>query len=422
MIAAMIPVMMSAVPFLLIFGFSIGAAAASVEFATSSAGSDVTGFLAGGELKNGSQQYSKVSLVFKEAQDLKRVEFVSCEKELKDGVDFFFDPGFRRAYVEGGVKKFKVDVPGEAVRSLAIVFGRNQDFCVKDFKFVPRSGKGSELSSPKFIDAKIKPSAENNELFDSRPQTVPSDMKETTIELASSQTFDRVRLWQSVSGEPAKGFSIGFDGAAAYAFETATSTGVQEFKFEKPVTAKKIVLKAKDGKLGELRFANGDEEFIPTSFFGASEDGKEPTQMRKIASTSFASMLDRELVSRLDDKETWIFRFRSDGTFFMRGYGDDISEARAFSALGSYTIEKPTKTGARLQLHGIRVPTALAWDGVLCPFECGGAIEKKTQMVSDVIELEEAKAGAVMVRNRAPVAKRTIPFSDLKSQNSAFED
>ncbi|MEK7357210.1 MAG: hypothetical protein AAB250_12225, partial [Bdellovibrionota bacterium] len=90
-----------------------------------------------------------------------------------------------------------------------------------------------------------------------------------------------------------------------------------------------------------------------------------------------------------------------------------------------------TGTVTKIDLGALRVaatlgvelhPTALAWDGVLCPFECGGAIEKKTQMVSDVIELEEAKAGAVMVRNRAPVAKRTIPFSDLKSQNSAFED
>ncbi len=187
-------------------------------------------------------------------------------------------------------------------------------------------------------------------------------------------------------------------------------------KLEKSITGKKIILKPSGGRLSEVRFANGEDEFAPMALV------RDEVELRAIASLNLGAMVDRELVARLDEKDAWLFRFRGDGTFFIRGYGESMDEARAFSAVGSYRIAKKTKAGAQFQLFGVRAPTAYAWDGTLCPFECGSALEKKDQLVGDLIELEATKAGAVMVRNRTAIAKRTLPFSDLKSQNSAIEE
>lgn len=387
-----------------------------LEFASFSRPADLSSFINGGELRNGSERYSKLSLVFKEPRDLKRVELESCDRELKDGVEFYFDPGFRRAFIEGGVKKIKVDVPPDPVKAVAIVFGRNQDFCVKALKLVPKKGNPEELKMARLAEAKFKPASIPGALFDSMPQTEPEDAKEMTIEFTQPQTLDRLRVWQGLASERAKSVSISIDGGAAQSFEVATSAGAQDLKLEKAATAKKVVLKQIGGRLSEVRFANADDEFIPSTL------ARDESDSRVIASTNLASMLDRELLARLDEKDAWAFRFRSDGTFFIRGYGENMSESRAFSAVGSYRIEKKTKTGAQLQLFGLRAPTAYAWDGTLCPFECGGVVDKKAQLVSDLVELEEGKAGTIMVRNRTSQAKRTLPFSDLKSQYSSIEE
>lgn len=405
---------------LFVLAASAGARAQTLELAAYSKGGDLSGFLSGGELRGGPEQYSKVSLVFKEPQNLKRIELDSCEAELKDGVEFFFDPGFRRSFIEGGGKKLRIDVPPDAVKSFAIQFGRNQDFCVRNLRLVqksaPKKGKAIELKAPRSVAATFKPSTGIAELFDSRPQTEPTQAKELSIEFAANQSFDRLRVWQGLGSEHATSLSVTADAGPAQTFEVATSTGVQELKLEKPVSPKKVVLKMKTGSLGELHFASGDEEVVP--MVSVQDD----SVLRAVASLGLSSVLDRELLARLDEKDAWIFRFRSDGTFFIRGYGDSISEARAFSVLGSFRVVKTTKKGAQLQLTGIRVPTATAWDGVLCPFECGETIGKRDQAVNDLIEIEDVKAGAVMIRNRTDLEKRTIPFSDLKSQNSAIEE
>ncbi|MES2966096.1 MAG: hypothetical protein V4760_19605, partial [Bdellovibrionota bacterium] len=48
------------------------ASAQKLELASFSGGADVAGFLAGGELRGGTEQFAKLSLVFAELQDLKR--------------------------------------------------------------------------------------------------------------------------------------------------------------------------------------------------------------------------------------------------------------------------------------------------------------------------------------------------------------
>lgn len=407
-------------PALLIFAvatsLSLASRAQSVEFASFGKTSDLSAFLSGGELRGGSETYSKLALVFREPREIKSVQFDSCDGEIKNGLEVFLAPGFRYHFVEGGTKKIKVETSSDPVKSIAIVFKRNRDFCVKNFKLVPRKGPAPALTAPEVVEAKLKPDAEITELLDSRPQTEPASFKEIAVEFASPRPIDRLRVWQGLGPSRAKSVGFAADGAPARVFEVATSSGAQDLKLESPVTAKKVVVTAKDGVLSELRFANGEQEFVPA--LPVSQE----TELRRIASSSLASMLDLELSARVDEKDVWLFRFRSDGTFFIRGFGEDMTEARAFSALGSYRIEKQTKKGARLRLYGVRVPTANAWDGVLCPFECGGAVDRRDVSIDEVVELEEAKGGAIMVRNRTARAKRTLPFSDLKSQNSAFEE
>ncbi|MES2966097.1 MAG: hypothetical protein V4760_19610, partial [Bdellovibrionota bacterium] len=69
------------------------------------------------------------------------------------------------------------------------------------------------MKATRLVEAKLKPSMGNGMLFDSKPQTEPEDSKESTIEFAQTQTFDRIRVWQGLSEDRAKSFSISIDGA-----------------------------------------------------------------------------------------------------------------------------------------------------------------------------------------------------------------
>ncbi|MES2855790.1 MAG: hypothetical protein V4692_08000, partial [Bdellovibrionota bacterium] len=80
--------------------------------------------------------------------------------------------------------------------------------------------------------------------------------------------------------------------------------------------------------------------------------------------------VDREYTNG-DKGELWRYRFRSDGTFFIRGYADDMSGAREFSAHGTYKISERSKKNAKLELEGFRYGTPQPWDGVVCSKDCG---------------------------------------------------
>ena len=391
-----------------------------------------------GDLKTGPEHFAKLALVFNEPMRIDKVLLKSCDgKDWSDGIDFFFAPGARHAFVEAGRHIANVTIPSgksEPIRSLSVVFGRNENICVNGLRVLDREGREMALTVAetwlgKLIQkVSVKPLADHDsttglEAFDSYPSTVGFFDKNWAFEFDTVRTFDRIFVWHSVAEPRAHALEISGDGgdsAKGYfaKVELAHANGIQEIKLKTPFKGQRLTLQSIDGGVGELRFGfeKNTARLQPVAFASS------PAAQEAFASVGLGQVIDRELAVRVDTDKLWLFRFRSDGTFFIRGFDDDMRIASALSAIGSYRILKIKKNSVELALNGIRAATPEPWDGALCPLDCGIAVDKRDVVVHDTVEIEATKTGSVMVRNRSPRSRRTLPFSDLKAVNGALED
>jgi hypothetical protein len=162
-------------------------------------------------------------------------------------------------------------------------------------------------------------------------------------------------------------------------------------------------------------------------------DGSEKMR-RAFAGPGLIDVIDRELSTK-NERENWLFRFRSDGTYFVRGFDDDYDKARAFSSIGTYDVKSSVQHKITLQLNGWRVSTPQAWDGIICPMMCGKSmktgstetnakVDAKTSAtpVSDEVVVESLKGEVFMMRNRTSASKRSLPFADLRVKLSTLDE
>ncbi len=136
------------------------------------------------------------------------------------------------------------------------------------------------------------------------------------------------------------------------------------------------------------------------------------TRESSFAKAGISPMLDSEIVPKSID-EGWIFRFRSDGTFFVFGDNDAVMGGAHFSAIGSFEISETLANSLRLKLTGVRFVTHGPWDGWYCGNSCGQRTVDGQTAVSEIIELQKLKTGGYFIRNRTEEKLRTIPFSDF---------
>lgn len=189
--------------------------------------------------------------------------------------------------------------------------------------------------------------------------------------------------------------------------------------------------------------------------------------------SGLAEVLDQELTYRSEsNSEKSIFRFRSDGTFFIFGPNYDDKTAGRFTALGKFqvervakndsstksnsesklnsspTIEAQSKTKSKsdlgavrmfnlkalsssakknmnkilIKLRGQRLVTPEPWDGFLCGALCGGRGLASANSVIDVnaiIAIEKTNSG-FFIRNRTDESKKSLPFSDIHVRASSL--
>ena len=238
---------------------------------------------------------------------------------------------------------------------------------------------------------------------------------------AEPQTIDRILVWNGdqsssrsfesvprlvqilISGGESKGEMLSLKPLA----------GVQEAHLQTPIHATRVTIKPLDsGTLSEIEFGGSGEVFIPwqsshTSDFALAFKG-----------SGVEKVLEHELETH-DEKDNWLFRFRSDGTFFVYGFDDGSRGARKFSGLGTYKVLSTEKNKIELELAGTRRATATAWDGYVCELACNEPEGRDLARIGDIVVIE--KAGTTyMVRNRTIPKKRTLPFSDMRTKISTL--
>ena len=423
----------------------------------------ISSLMNGGEWRAASgSEFVRLVVVFRQALQISRVSIESCSGEFQDGANFFFDPGLRYGYSEGG-KKTLSHAPGRderGVRSFTINFRHSVGPCVKNLVIEDKDGKPFSLTIPRPVAATITGFPKNvDRLFDSKTETtveftvpglaigkakprvkagiddsskakmakIKTESQNSTLQplvvvnFAEPQTIDRVFVWngdqnstRSFEAAPRLvqiGLSVGNEKSQTLSLKPLS--GIQEIRLPKPVHGSRITLKPLDsGTISEIAFGGDGDILVPTS----------PVQATEFAAAFELSGIDKVMeheLSTQDEKDNWLFHFRADGTFFIYGFDDSSRSARKFSALGTFQILETEKNKVKLALSGGRRSTAAAWDGYVCELACNEPEGRDIPRVSDVILIEKNGSG-YMIRNRTPPKKRTLPFSDMRTKISTL--
>lgn len=344
----------------------------------------------------------KLSAVFTSPVDLAKVHIESCEKDWNDGIHVYAWPNTQHVFIEGGKSKLDAKLK-PPVESVALVFGRDADLCLKSLKFADSKDRPIDLKPVETLKATVTQPL----LFDQRPETVVALEEAAKVTFEEPKTFDRAIVW--TGGSPLYAHTLKLKGENGWSetLPLRDSASDQEIVFRKPFSGKSLTIEAPDaGEVGELRFALKTKVEAPRASFSLA---------KKFEEAGFARTLDFDWVSTEGESEKWKIVFRQDGTFFIRGYSDEPKQARDYSALGSYSIVRADKNKVRVKINGVRVPTSLAWDGVSCPFLCGSQSHMEgASTIADSLLLEKLDEGNMIVRNRTPRAQRTLPLGDLK--------
>ena len=383
------------------------------------------------QLKPG-PEFVKFSVSFATPSNIKAVSIESCGGEFADGIDFFFYPGQRRVFVEGGRTFALARVPDDQpVSTLAVVFRHQTPSCLQGFRLFDRPGRALLLTAPELSPGKTE-GDEQRKLFDQRfliPAEFSSGLaKDFSFE--SSQDFDRVQVWvgdqlgEANFRETPKllRFSISADGGKPQSIQAKEKLGMQEIMLKKPLAGKKIrFTPASSGALSELRFGSGSGSTART--FLPMEDGALESKVAKTFSDNqLKELLDHELVTR-EESDNWHFRFRSDSTFFVYGNNDEqLGVAGHLNGLGRFEVLGAQPKKIKIRLQGYKLEAAFLWDGSVCGPGCGETLPQKIKPIDETIVLERLPNGVFMVRNRNTQAKRTLLFSDLKSKVSSLSE
>jgi hypothetical protein len=344
----------------------------------------------------------KLSVIFARPLDIARVHIESCEKDWTDGINVYASPGMQHVFNEGGKNKLDAKLKGP-LESLAIIFGRDADLCLKNLKFYDSKDVAISLKPVETLKSK----SSSPLLFDQRPETVVTLDEPTTLTFDETKKFDRAFVWTGGSPLYAHSLKLKSESGWAETLPLRDSASDQEIIFRKPFSGKSMTIQAPNsGEVGEIRFALGTKVEAPHANFSFT---------KLFDDSGLARILDFDWVSTEAEPEKWKAVFRQDGTFFIRGFSEDTKQAHEYSAIGAYSILRADKGKMRVKLNGVRMPSGLAWDGVSCPFMCGSQSHVEgSSTITDSLLIEKLDEGSMIIRNRTPRAQRTLMLGDLK--------
>ena len=384
-------------------------------------------------LKPGAE-FLKLIMAFAEPVEVKSVAIETCTGEFADGVDFFFHPGQRRAFVEGGRAKAIVQVPGErAIRTLSIVLRHDTPACLKGLQLLDPKGNPVPLLFSELVDAHFETDDVRN-LFNlafDEPASFSNGMT-TSLRFEEPQEMDRLFLWNGdqLTNETfqdnarVKKFKIGVDGGPEQDIVLADKEGVQEIALRSHLKGSKVLLRPlSSGRISEMRFGMSSGGGRPRIFSPADPEYhlSNSKLVHSFQASGVKEVLDHELTSRGDGK-AWHFRFRGDSSFFVYGYNEGEDKAGFINGLGRFVIEQVEPNKITVHLRGSFVEAAGLWDGWICGAACGERESKTLKPLDETIVLEKLPAGFFMVRNRSAKTKRALQFTDLKSKVSSLSE
>jgi hypothetical protein len=397
------------------------------------------------------QRHSKLVYLFDRSVRLKRIQIESCGAEFSDAAEIWLDHLRKAERLEGGRSQmsWKLENDGEKVQSISVAFLESAGVCLKkvDLETEP------SLLTPKWV--RVGEDSIAN-WADGVPLAEGPDRGR--LNFNEEIEFDGVRIWLGdhlpleawpSSGRPrevelrAKGisrnlvlplrdtrFAQEFRFADLVAGESPWAKGVKtrsiSFAMRGVHSGTSEQAQARDrARIAEVQLLSRDHA---TPILLRSARIPEQDDVKAWRALDFAKVLDRELKS--DEREgteaSWVFRFRSDGSYFAGNV--------SWSSQGRWRVlGRPSSDGLRLELKGGKWRTPRPSDTVPCASRChavdeqrGIASQMRTQAgeisVSEVVELQKFERARWILRNRNPPAARNLDFSDVRLRvNSLFD-
>ncbi len=410
-------------------------------------GSSPTDLFAGGQWRPGSSRVAKLEMRLLEPQEFSRLELSTCDQALSDGVDLYVNFDEHYQFLESGKSKLVIALAesdkqkGRAVRTLAFNFRNNSDLCLTAPKFFNGADEIS-VQAPKNLPIE---SSVPLALFDARLETAAKIGGEPIeIKFVNEVIFGGLHIWNGnqtselkFNGDPrARSLELEGDNGFKETVELSDRFGSQLVQFKKEFRGRSLRLLVRENyggaplglaALSELQFVGGHVAGSAQrrDFFGldirAAQRALLEERKASFRSADLVPVLDRSLWA-LEGDDRWVLRFRSDGTFFLRGHSDNLKEAKEFSFLGFYTVIESSQRGLKLKINGGRFSSHLELDGSWCGRDCAGGSGVPAVNLEDKIIVTSTKKGSFFVRGSGTKRSTLLGHKSLKMIVSSGDD
>lgn len=397
------------------------------------------------------QRHSKVIYLFDRGVQLKRIQIESCGADFSDAAEVWLDHLRRTELLEGGRSQltWRLENSGEKVQSISLAFRESSGVCLKKIELLT----DPPLQMPKWVRVN---SDSTVSWADGVPMAEGPDRGK--LNLTEEVEFDGLRIWLGdqlpLEAWPSSGrphdVEVQIPGLSRGLILPLRDTRfAQDFRFADLVTGDSPW--ANGVKTRQISFSlrgvhSGTSEqplardrarisevqllrrAIATPIVLRGAQVPEQEEVKAWRAVDFAKVLDRELKSdeREEYEASWVFRFRSDGTYFAGN--------AAWSSQGRWRVlGRPSSDGLKLELKGGKWRTPRPSDSVPCASRCHGMEEQRSiasQMrtqageisVSEVVELQKFNRSRWILRNRQPVSSRSLDFSDVRLRVNSLLD
>ncbi len=274
------------------------------------------------------------------------------------------------------------------LRSASLQFSHNKKICIKSLQFFTASGVEKKINWPQ------KSPVPNFERSASELRwnwANPVEIRDALVWMGDRHIKSNRSIY--LETENAR-------------VEIPQQPGLQKIHFDEALKTKQV--RGDHGILGII-FLNSENQWFWR---------EEKLEEKIIHLNSAASLIiDREWYD-VEEKK-WIFRFRSDGSFFIKGEG----KKSFLGAVGTFDVQMKSPRKFKLKLAGVRLRLRPDADVPPCLENCLGKFEvKDADRLNDELELALLDSTTWMIRNKSPLSRRTLSFGDMKVRPSHVDD
>jgi hypothetical protein len=328
--------------------------------------------------------------------------------------------------------------------SLTINFGDINNVCIQSVSFFTEDGAKIPIETSVPVEGQIKASSVQvpaeayspENLFDSKFEYSWATNKVANganleIHFDLDTRVEKLKIWNGYQrsvvhcqqNSRVKALTITGDNNYSAEVKVEDKLGGQEISLPKPFTGKNLKLTVKEsikGKsyedlaISEMRFFDGKSWLLINPIKNIqSINQKIRAEFKK---ANLDSILNNEITSSgLSEGSSWIFRFRSDGSMFIEGYG--YSTENKYSALGNFEIKSASAKGIQVRVFGYLYKSKFSMDcngcGLACnsPAKQDGSSEKIFQQVLTLKPAKKDGLDRVLVVNETKAGK--LKFKEL---------